>query len=251
MNFKEHQVEWTDEKVSRFWNFFGRQESSEDFYFSKQLGNEVINFALKKFKLQGNILDYGSGRGFLIDYLIKQGFGKIWGCDFSIDSVNEVNKKFNNVKDFFGCIKIDNLPSQLNTEAFDTIFLLEIIEHLSDTHLKSTILELNRVLKEGGHLILTTRNNENLEKSKIICPDCGAIFHRVQHVKSFDKKAVVNEMEKYGFEEVFCDAVKLVDYREGLLFFIKRYLKKMLKKKKQYPNLIYIGKKISTRQVKT
>ncbi len=84
----------------------------------------------------------------------------------------------------------------------DICFLIEVIEHLKDESIDKTLREIYRVLKNNGHLVLTTPNKEDLELSKVLCPECGCIFHKMQHLHSWDSDRLRNIVCSYGFYEV-------------------------------------------------
>jgi hypothetical protein len=94
---------------------------------------------------------------------------------------------------------------------------VETIEHLTEEAFDSAFKEIGRIMKQGASLIVTTRNNENLDLTGICCPECGAIFHRVQHIRSFTSALLKNLVESYGFEVTFCEAVNLGDYKRKSL----------------------------------
>ncbi len=60
--------------------------------------------------------------------------------------------------------------------------------------------EIARVLKEQGHVIITTPYNENVKKSSVICPECGHEFHRFGHLQSFNEKKFENLLTRDGFK---------------------------------------------------
>lgn len=242
MDYKEHHISWTSEKISRFWNFYHSSSLFEETFFSKQVGDGIVNFVNKYVALGGNILDYGTGPGFLIEHLLKKDCGFIWGCDFSLDSMNKINAKFKDFSNFKGAMILDKIPSSLPGKFFDYVFLIETIEHLNDECLKNTITEIRRILVDRGTLIISVPNNENIDLHKVICPDCGAIFHRVQHLRSFSKPSLNDLMESFGFKKNICEETELSWYKSmTLLSFAKRML--VSSRKVRLPNLIYIGRK--------
>jgi 2-polyprenyl-3-methyl-5-hydroxy-6-metoxy-1,4-benzoquinol methylase len=240
MDFKLHEVDWTDEKVARFWDSFSKLPHLQ--YFAQQVGRKVIAISRKYISLEDDILDYGSGKGFLIDYLLEYGAKKVGGCDFSEDSVNYVNNQFKDNKGFTGCTQIRSLPSQLLSGAYQSVYFMETIEHLLDEHFEPTLKEIGRVTKKGGYVIITTRNNEDLDNLKVICPDCGAMFHRVQHVRSFTKASISELMGNFGFEKVFCEGMDLG--RNETMAAISKIYRKLRGLEPFSPNLVYIGKRI-------
>lgn len=239
MDFKLHDVEWTDEKVARFWDSFSALPHLQ--YFAQQVGRKVIEISKKYIDLDDKILDYGSGKGFLIDYLLEYGAKDVSGCDFSEDSVRLVNEQFANNKNFSGCTQIRSLPSALPANTYQSVYFMETIEHLLDQFFEPTLKEIGRLVKTGGYVIITTRNEEDLNTLKVICPDCGAMFHRVQHVRSFSTTSLSGIMKDFGFDPVFCGGMDLS--RNPLITAASEFYKKLRGQKPYRPNLIYIGKK--------
>lgn len=240
MNFQIHDVEWTEEKVSRFWDSFNALHLA---YFAEQAGKDVIRICKKYINLNDKILDYGSGKGFLIGYLLEDGAKSVAGCDFSGESVDYVNKLFATNSSYKGTTHLTSLPSQLPSASFGSVFFMETIEHLIDKHYEPTLAEISRLVKKGGHLIITTRNEENLDNLKVICPDCGAMFHRVQHVRSFSKQSITETMSRYGFEVVSVAAKDLG--RRGIASAVVQAYRALKGQLNRNPNLIYIGRKVS------
>jgi SAM-dependent methyltransferase len=69
---------------------------------------------------------------------------------------------------------------------FNVIFCSEIIEHLSSEQIQLGLNEIRRALKPGGLLLGTVPFNENLFEGRVVCPDCGSVFHRIGHQQTFD-----------------------------------------------------------------
>jgi SAM-dependent methyltransferase len=69
---------------------------------------------------------------------------------------------------------------------FDIVFCSEIIEHLSQEQIRHGLSEVGRVLKPAGLLLGTVPFNENLFEGRVVCPDCGSVFHRIGHQQSFN-----------------------------------------------------------------
>ena len=96
---------------------------------------------------------------------------------------------------------ISNMP--FSDDSFDTIFATEILEHLDDETLNKGLDEIFRVLRGGGgHLIITVPYKEDLRQNMVVCPKCGAKFHRVGHMQVFDEERMQEILEKKGFEIV-------------------------------------------------
>ena len=70
---------------------------------------------------------------------------------------------------------------------FDCVVMSEVLEHLSDEIIQSTLLEIKRVLKSDGAFIGTVPASENLEDNRVYCPKCETSFHIWGHCQSFDR----------------------------------------------------------------
>lgn len=242
MEYHLHQVNWNDEKVKRFWDFYNNYEAFEDLWFSKMVGKQIIDFVNKYHKIKGNVLDYGIGKGHLSSYLMENDAIDLFACDFSGDTVKNINSQFDTKENFKGCFLVKSFPSEFQDSKFDFVFLIEAIEHLTDEYLNPTLKEINRILKPGGVVVVTTPNNENLSLQHVSCPDCGCIYHRVQHVRSFNKSNLNEIMDKFNFKRTFCDAVDFEDFKKSpLIRFTKRIGRSIIGSKYQFPHLVYIG----------
>lgn len=93
---------------------------------------------------KGNLLDIGCGQQLLRNYLNPS--TTYFSLDFPETGITLYNAK----PSVFG--DAESLPFKNKT--FDTVILLEVLEHLPDP--ASAILEVKRVLKKDGVLILST-----------------------------------------------------------------------------------------------
>jgi 2-polyprenyl-3-methyl-5-hydroxy-6-metoxy-1,4-benzoquinol methylase len=144
---------------------------------------------------------------------------------------------------FGGAHLIQSIPTTLPADTFSTVFFIETIEHLLDDDLRATIPELFRIVRPGGHVVVTTPNDENLGVLETVCPDCGCIFHSVQHVRSWNSATIADCMSKAGFDTVAAKTWYLDQswWRSRLITAGARVLGKRL------PHLIYVGTKRSAR----
>ena len=89
------------------------------------------------------------------------------------------------------------------------VFLIEVLEHLSPEFSTRAVSEMRRVLRPAGHLILTVPNEEDLGAQAVACPDCGRVFHHMQHVQSFSRQSLARLLQAAGFEVVFVAGLDL------------------------------------------
>jgi 2-polyprenyl-3-methyl-5-hydroxy-6-metoxy-1,4-benzoquinol methylase len=235
--FREHELSWNREYSARFWNY---QAHSGADYFSQEVGPGIVRATVKAgVPLRGRILDFGCGPGHFLEILTAQKIA-CEGADFSSDSIRETNTRLNGSPYFRGVTQISGIPTQLADEQFDVIFCIETIEHILPEELPPTFQELHRLAKPGGFLVVTTPNDEQLDRGKAMCPQCGAIFHRMQHVNSWNVRSISEFNRSIGFQTVQCLETYL--NKSSLRSMAARLVKRLCNEK--MPHLVYIGKKI-------
>lgn len=96
-----------------------------------------------------SVLDIGCGGGLFTKAMYDAGYA-VTGMDISEKAINLARKQFSECK--FKIITNGIIPSP--DETFAAVWCTEVIEHVLDVHM--FLSEINRVLKPGGILILTT-----------------------------------------------------------------------------------------------
>ncbi len=196
----EWEIPWTNEQVARLWDYYSRTPPYADMYFSKVFGAQILKACSLPLSAELDVLDFGCGPGFLWDHLRM--LGARWaytGVDFSSNSVRDLQHKAAGVSGFVRATHITSLPMGFGKHTFDVVLLVEVVEHLVDAHLNATLQEASRLLKRGGTMVITTPNREDLGRAKKICPNCSAVFHEWQHVRSWSKEALTDYVRAYGF----------------------------------------------------
>lgn len=246
--FIEHEIEWDDDKVSRLWDYYSRTPPYSEIYFSKIFGRQILRQSGLPLKRELDVLDFGCGPGFLWQH-IKQ-LGARWhytGLDFSSDSLDQTTIENVENNKFAGLHKIKSLPSDLDESSFDAVLLIEVIEHLSDEHLNATIKEIFRLLRQGGVVVISTPNEEELSLSKKMCPECGAIFHEFQHVRNWSGESLQKYLLKHGFR---MRKINTLDFNakgkslRSLFARLKRVIKRWLFGVKGNPHMLAVFQKV-------
>jgi len=179
------------------------------------------------------VLDAGCASGrqlFQIFDKIKNGYG----TDISDNFINQANSH----KDIIGAsnlyfsrLEVESLD--FNDNFFDKIICAEVLEHVSDK--QEALLELLRVLKPLGVLIITVPNLNSdgtiwgrimrfLKIRKFTPLDDFSLEainkHKDAHVREFNKKNLVNWLEKNNLKIQYVGSISFLDCW-GIKFLMK------------------------------
>jgi 2-polyprenyl-3-methyl-5-hydroxy-6-metoxy-1,4-benzoquinol methylase len=103
----------------------------------------IVENLLNGLNAGARVLDAGCGEGVLVEKFRSDGFD-IVGCDLHYESQY--------VK------KADILAMPFDDREFDAVLFLDVIEHLSVLDQQTALLELRRLLKDTGTLIMSVPN---------------------------------------------------------------------------------------------
>ena len=106
------------------------------------------------------VLDLGCGRGEMLYYCAKRGASAV-GLDYSEAAVRICRQMLAQLpSDSSGKIQafVSNIEDYQSTEKFDYIFIIEVLEHMWDWQVESSLAKIRSILKPDGHLIITTPN---------------------------------------------------------------------------------------------
>jgi 2-polyprenyl-3-methyl-5-hydroxy-6-metoxy-1,4-benzoquinol methylase len=206
---------WTDELVARFW---ANYTAHPDMYFAQQMGRRLIDVVRPYLRGRKRILDLGCGTGALTGHLLTAGFS-VAGADVSGESLETVRGRFEGRPGFLGVRRLEDLDRQ--PETFDAVFLVEVVEHLSDQHLEATMRRLRSVVAPDGVVIITTPNEEDLARSEVYCPTCDHTFHNMQHLRSWSAATLTEELRRNDFEPIAVTPTDFsVDWRRKLFWYL-------------------------------
>ncbi len=128
-------------------NIFKRFSHKRRFIEAKNLLNEY------KFSRETNMLDFGSGNGFFVKYLIENEF------KLNFSAYDPVEQQISEMKDLFNSsnIKNVNIYNQYDSiiEKFDIICCLETLEHFDEVHQRKLLEQMKKLLKPGGIIIIS------------------------------------------------------------------------------------------------
>ncbi len=241
--FVQHEIDWDAEKISNIWGYYSQSPSIRKQFFGYNAGGKVAKYIYEKINIKEveTVLDFGCGNGDLIKAILetKKFRARVYGLDFSNDCVKNAERNLSGEDFFEGVEWVQRLPSKYADNFFDLVIATEVIEHIKEQQLDEMLKECMRIMRYRGYLVLTTPNNENLNKNKVICPECGCIFHRWQHVKSWNEQSIAEKMAQHNFA-----AVEISTLSWGSLSLKGKILNVVKRKKRQGKTLLYIGRKI-------
>ena len=102
---------------------------------------------------------------------------------------------------------------------FDVVLLIETIEHLRSDLLSNTLNIINKLLKPGGHIVVTTPFNENLIENSIYCPFCNAAHHHMQHVQSFTIERLSSVLTQHNFKPIEVNNTDFLYYQDKMAYY--------------------------------
>ena len=135
-----------------------------------------------------SVLDFGAGNGHILQELFVQ------IPNIEVTAV-EFNSNLRNGLMNIGCSVYKTIKELPSEAIFDSIFMIEVIEHLDNPI--ETLTELKNRLKPDGKLFLTTPAGDlrYSSKKKKYLPT----YHSVHHVQFFTEQSLKNCLLKAGF----------------------------------------------------
>ncbi|MDY6864655.1 MAG: class I SAM-dependent methyltransferase [Halobacteriota archaeon] len=160
------------------------------------------------------VLDFGTGCGYLT-VLLSKTYKEVYGLEtFEVKSIIEhdsetcssgfeESKKFKrNLWQYFEkkyassrFLFYGGKKLPFKDISFDIIVAYAVIEHIRYELLTNILIELNRVLKEGGTLLIF-KLPQKYSINELIC----RVFNIEAHTKTFSKKEIEELIIKYGFK---------------------------------------------------
>ena len=140
-----------------------------------------FNFVKEKIDKQNHHLDIGCGSGTFLSILNNK-FSA--GIDVSEKQINYANKNHSTeTKKFLKFNKV--IPFQDNS--FDSVSMIELIEHLSNDEIIILFQQIYRVLKKGGKIYITTPNYLSLWPIlEFFLNKISKVSYKHQHINKFN-----------------------------------------------------------------
>ena len=145
------------------------------------------------------IVDFGCGNGRVIQEMKKiNPQAEYIGLDVSEMALKSAAAILPDCK-FYKIEDGENLP--LENNSIDFVFSSEVIEHIYD--IENAFLEISRILKPGGKLLLTTPYHGLIKNLLIVLFAFDKHFNPAgPHIRFFSKKSLFGLLNKFGFSVI-------------------------------------------------
>jgi SAM-dependent methyltransferase len=159
------------------------------------------------------ILDFGCGDGKHYNFFVQKGLlpTNIYGVEISKKRIERC-QSIGWEKSYF--IENERLP--FTDDEFDIINMAEVIEHIPSDKIENIFLDLIRVIKKNGFLIITTPNYPIKRFYDIMDAFVGKKWERLRddptHINHYNVRKLRNFLGKYF------NSMKIVPYKNGFLF---------------------------------
>jgi len=141
----------------------------------------------------GKVLDIGVGWGDIVPFVQRHSIKVDYtGIDFSTAKIDELNKLYPDYR--FIPAGVDKIH-----ETFDTVLLLEVMEHIPPSRIFDLMANVKRVLTPHGRLIVSVPYREDLEMNTMVCGHRGSYVNRMGHVRSYSRSLLRGELKLAGF----------------------------------------------------
>jgi SAM-dependent methyltransferase len=141
------------------------------------------------------VLNVGVGTGYLEELLTQRGV-EVFSLDPSEDTIERLQLQLR-----MGPRAQRGYAQEMpfDDRSFDKVIMTEVLEHLPDGVLQSTLDEVRRVLKDDAEFTGTVPYREDLAANQVLCPRCETQFHRWGHEQRFDENALGRLLTSHGF----------------------------------------------------
>lgn len=155
---------------------------------------------IEKFLKKGRLVDVGSGMGYFMDLARNNGW-EVKGVEISDYAINHAREELK-----LDIIKGDLESAHFDMGYFDAATMWNVVDQLYDP--KANLIELNRILKEGGYLFMRIPNLYFHLRLFRLYNRLRPLFRSIKnspsvfHLYSFEKKSIKRLLESVGFSNV-------------------------------------------------
>ena len=138
---------------------------------------------------KASILDLGCGSGFLLQFLIREGYENVLGVDISKEQVEFAKGQGLPV------VEADSLDFLKTNKNFDLIISTEVLEHLNKNEIIELLCAIRDALRPLGSAIIRTVNASSVYGMTLL-------FWDFTHEVAFTERTLRQILLACGFEKV-------------------------------------------------
>lgn len=145
------------------------------------------------------ILEIGFGTGFLIKYLLSNGYKNIHGIELSEEETVFVQKNI-----YSGVERVDSTEDFLeeHKNEYDLIFMFDVLEHIPKDKVIDLLIQIRQALRNNGFFIARVPNGSNPLNSNAYCCDFTHEFiYGASSLLQVNKIAEFSEIKILPFKE--------------------------------------------------
>lgn len=107
------------------------------------------------------VADFGTGRGEILVCALEAGASHAIGIDYSADAIGLARQtaSVHEVADRVTLLNEDLRDTGLEGASVDLVTMLDVVEHLNPNELHETLLEVRRILRKDGRVVVHTMPN--------------------------------------------------------------------------------------------
>lgn len=206
---------------AKIWDYFQNEDVTTNAFAGARTRYEFLS---RHIKPGMRVLNIGVGRGGLEAILLQK--GAVVSC------LDPSEKSIENLRELFGLgdrAQVGYSQAMPFTDKqFEVVVMSEVIEHLTDEEVRTTLGEVSRVLESGGRFIGTVPADENLLDNQFMCPHCGQTFHRWGHVQTFNRNSLTQILgscfDKVSLSRHFFGDVHALNWKGRISSAIKKLM---------------------------
>jgi len=188
--FKIHISDFDENAINEMWKWFDHKYLP------------LIN----SYSKDSAILELGCGRGYLLEYLRRNGFDNLKGFDISAEQIEIAKGKGFDVEVADVLSFFEN-----NKKKYEIIFALDFLEHFYKQELLSIVQSVFNTLDEDGIFISHTPNGQAIISPKMIYGD-------LTHLTILTPNSALQLLNACGFKEIkFLEAGPVIKNVQGLV----------------------------------
>jgi hypothetical protein len=109
--------------------------------------------------------------------------------------------------------------------------------------LSQTLRTIRHITRPGGVVIFTTPNDEQLVQSEVFCPECAHVFHRFQHVRSWNVRSLRDSLKAESFSVTHAFATDFqATFRRHTYLTLRSMVTRLVRGRLSQPNLVVVSR---------